>query len=400
MKSLYFDVSVARILATKALGRFLPAVYFSSLSPVRFGELPEQKLPGPNWVRVKPRLAGICGADLSLFFVKASPSISIAALPGIPRVFMGHELVGMVIETGSGVKDLKLGDRVTLQRYLPCCSMLEIDPPCAPCQAGNYNLCENFSVKRMPENLGAGFSEQFIAHASQLLKVPDAISDEQAVLIEPASVSLHAVLRRPPGEGEQVLVIGAGTIGLNIIQFARALSPGCVIHVLEKIAFKKDLACKLGADAVLEGDPYDAAAKATGGKVYRGLLKNTTMLGGFDLIYDCVGYNATVHDALRWLKSHGTYVMVGNLLTPITFDHTPLWNQELTVLGVNAHGMENYQGDSLSSFALAMEMIEQGRISLDGFITQRFALDDYREAFQLVRDKPGRVIKVIFEIRK
>jgi threonine dehydrogenase-like Zn-dependent dehydrogenase len=92
--------------------------------------------------------------------------------------------------------------------------------------------------------------------------------------------------------------------------------------------------------------------------------------------------------------------MVGNLLTPITFDQTPLWNQELTMLGVNAHGMENYQGNSLSSFALAMEMIEQGRISLDGFITHRFALDDYREAFQLVRDKPGRVIKVIFEIRK
>lgn len=399
MQSLYFDVSVPRILATKALGGRFPSVYFSRLSPVRYGTLPDPVLPGPQWVRVKPGMAGICGADLSLFFVKASPGISIAALPGVPRAFMGHELIGTVLETGSGVKDLKPGDRVTMQRYLPCCSMLEIDPPCGPCRDGNYTQCENFSEGRMPANLGAGFSDRFVAHASQLLKVPDEITDDQAVLLEPTAVSLHAVLRRPPRDGEQVLVIGAGTIGLNVVQFARTICPGCTIHVLERIPFKKELARTLGADAVLEGDPYDAIARVTGGKVYRGPLKNTTMLGGFDLIYDCVGHNGTVHDSLRWLKSRGTYVMIGNQLTPITFDQTPLWNQELTMLGVNSHGMETHAGRTLSSFALAMEMIAQRRISLDGFITHRFTLDNYREAFRLALEKPGHVIKVVFEMQ-
>jgi threonine dehydrogenase-like Zn-dependent dehydrogenase len=122
------------------------------------------------------------------------------------------------------------------------------------------------------------------------------------------------------------------------------------------------------------------------------------MLGGFDLIYDCVGYNNIVHDALRWLKAHGTYVMIGNQLSPITFDQTPLWNQELTMLGVNSHGMENYKGRTLSSFDLAVEMIADKRISLDGFITHRFKLNDYQAAFRLALDKPGHVIKVIFEI--
>ncbi len=398
MKSIYFDVSIPRILTTKALGGLFPSVYFSRLSPVRYNELPDIKLPGPNWVRVKPRLTGICGADLSLFFVKASPAISIAALPGVPRVFMGHELIGSVVETGANVKHLNVGDRVTMQRYLPCCSMLEIDPPCEPCRLGNYPLCENFSEGRMPAKTGAGFSDHFVAHASQMMKVPDNVTDEEAVLIEPVSVSLHAVLRRPPSEGEKVLVIGAGTIGLNVIQFARTLSPGCKIYVLERIAFKKELACKLGADAVIEGDPYDSAAQVTGGKVYRGPLKNTTMMGGFDLIYDCVGYNKTVHDSLRWLKAHGTYVMIGNQLSPITFDQTPLWNQELTMLGVNSHGMETWQGRKLSSFDLAIEMIADRRISLDGFITHRFKLSDYQAAFRLALDKPGQVIKVIFEI--
>jgi len=398
MKSLFFDVSVTRILATKALGAYFPSVYFSRLSPVRYAELPEPRLPGADWVRVRPKLAGICGADLSLFFVKASPSISIAALPGVPRAFMGHELIGTVVEAGPGVKDLEPGERVTMQRYLPCCSMLEITPACGPCRAGNYTLCENFCARTMPANLGAGFSERFVAHASQLIKVPDAISDEEAVLIEPASVSLHAVLRRPPAAGEKVLVIGAGTIGLNVIQFARAVCPEATISVLERIPFKKDLARRLGADAVLEGDPYDAAARATGGKVYRGALKNTTMLGGFDLIYDCVGHDATVHDALRWLKARGTYVMIGNQLSPVTFDQTPLWNQELTMLGVNSHGMETFDGRQISSFNLTMEMIMDKRITLDGFITHRFTLDDYQAAFRLALEKPGQVIKIVFEM--
>ncbi|UCD58708.1 MAG: alcohol dehydrogenase catalytic domain-containing protein, partial [Candidatus Hydrogenedentota bacterium] len=197
MKSIYFEVSVPKILATKLLSRISNSVYFSRLSPVRYGEVPEQELPGPNWVRVKSLLASICGADLSLFFVQASPSISIAALPGVPKAFMGHELVGRVLEVGEGVTDLAPGDRVTLQRYLPCCSMKEIEPPCQPCQEGNYTLCKNFSEGPNYENLGAGFGDHFKAHRSQLVKVPDEIPDEVAVLIEPAAVSLHAVLKRP-----------------------------------------------------------------------------------------------------------------------------------------------------------------------------------------------------------
>lgn len=398
MRSIYFDVSVPKILATKALSKFFPPVYFSRISPVRYGQIPDKKLPGPHWVRVKNVLTGICGADLSMFFVKASPKISIAALPGVPRAFMGHEVIGKVTEVGSGVNDLDLGERVTLQRYLPCCSMKEIDPECGPCQEGNYTLCENFSEGEMPTNLGAGFGDHFIAHRSQLIKVPDEIPDEKAVLIEPVSVSLHAVLKRPPKDGEKVLVIGAGTIGLNVIQFAKIINPQSTIYLLEKIDFKKDLGRKLGADHVLDGDPYEAISKVTGGKLYRGLLGNNNILGGFDLIYDCVGHSETIHDALRWLKAKGVYVMIGNQLEPVTFDQTPVWQQELTIIGINAHGCEDYNGKRVSSFDLAMQMIQEGKVNLEGFITHRFPLEEYKEAFRLFRSKAGHVIKIVFEI--
>jgi threonine dehydrogenase-like Zn-dependent dehydrogenase len=398
MKTIYFDVNVPKILATKLFSGIFPFVYYSPISPVRYGDIPERELPGPGWVRVKNVLTGICGADISMFFVKASPRISIAALPGMPRAYMGHEVIGRVIEIGGGVKDLKIGDRVTLQRYLPCCSIKEIDPPCVHCKEGNYTLCENFSEGTMPENLGAGFGEQFIAHRSQLVKVPKSIPDEIAVLIEPASVALHAVLKRPPEVGEKILVIGAGTIGLNVIQFARVMNPRCTIFLLEKIDFKKDLAVKLGADHVLEGDFYDAVSRATGGKLYRAPLGNSTMLGGFDVIYDCVGYSVTINDSLRWLRAKGTYVMIGNQLEPVSFDQTPIWQQEINVIGVNAHGCESYKKKRMSSFELAMEMIQRGKINLKGFVTHRFPLKDYKKAFQLVREKSEDVIKAVFVV--
>jgi threonine dehydrogenase-like Zn-dependent dehydrogenase len=400
MKSLFFDVSVAKILATKSLSKLTESVYFSPLSPVRFGDVPERELPGANWVRVKTTLASICGADLSLFFVQASPKISIAALPGVPRVFLGHELVGRVIEVGAGVQDFVPGDRVTLQKYLPCCSIKEIEPPCLPCQQGNYTLCENFSEGPSYENLGAGFSEQFLAHRSQLVKVPGEISDDTAVLIEPAAVSLHAVLKRLPRDGENVLVIGAGTIGLNVIQFARVFGPNCTIYLLEKIPFKQEFGLKLGADRLITGEPYAAISEVIGAKVYRGPLNNTNMLGGFDLIYDCVGYSRTIHDSLRWLRAGGDYVMVGNQLSPVTFDQTPIWQQELRIWGINAHGCEEFDGQRISSFDLAIKMILENSISFDGFITHRFPLQDYRQAFKVFRQKQEPVIKVVFEIGK
>lgn len=398
MKSIYFEVNIPKILVIKLLSKVARSVYYSSLSPICYGEIPDQELPGPSWVRVESILAGICGVDLSLFFVQADPSISIAALPGVPKSFMGHELVGRVLEVGEGVKDLMIGDRVTLQKYLPCCSIKEIDPPCRYCQEGNYTLCENFAEDPIYENLGAGFGDSFLAHRSQLIKVPDGIPDEVAVLIEPASVSLHAILKRPPLDNEKILVIGAGTIGLNVIQFAKAVNPKCTLFLLEKIDFKKDLALKLGADDVLTGDPYKAVAKVTGGKLYRGAMGNSNILGGFDVIYDCVGYSKTIHDSLRWLRARGDYVMVGNQLAPVRFDQTPIWNQEVNIIGVNAHGCETYNGEKISSFDLAIKMIQEKKVNLDGFITHRYLLHEYKKAFKVFRQKVEPLIKIVFEI--
>jgi 2-desacetyl-2-hydroxyethyl bacteriochlorophyllide A dehydrogenase len=399
MKTLVFDISPLRILATKGLGPKLPGLYYSRLSPVRLRSYPDKPLPGPRFVRVKPELAGICGSDIALFFIKAGLNISMAALPPFPEVFMGHEMMARVVEKGPGVTGLKTGDRVAMQRYTACCATLEIDPPCPPCREGNFPLCQAFPSKKMPEELGAAFSDIFIAHEEQLIRIPDVLTDEQAVLVEPSAVALHTVFRRLPSPGKKILVIGAGTIGLNLIQIAKAVCPESRVFVMEPFPLKLELAKRMGAETLPDGNAYDAAGIATGAQVFHGHLKNSTLLGGFDVIYDSVGSSATIHDSLRWLAPRGDYVMVGTQLKSVGFDITPLWNQELRMIGVNAHGMEEYGGRKISSFELAMEWAAEGRISFDGFITHRFALEDYRDAFRTIQEHPGSVIKAVFDMK-
>jgi threonine dehydrogenase-like Zn-dependent dehydrogenase len=90
--------------------------------------------------------------------------------------------------------------------------------------------------------------------------------------------------------------------------------------------------------------------------------------------------------------------MIGNQLEPVHFDQTPIWQQEITIVGINAHGHESFEGRQVSSFDLAIEMIEKGKVRLEGFVTHRFRLDDYKDAFKLVKEKSADVIKAVFEI--
>ncbi len=145
MHSIYFDLNIPKFLLTKALSKIWKNVCYSVISPISFDDLKETQLPGPKWVRVKNHLSGICGSDLSLFFLEANPKISLAALPGLSRVFLGHEICSEIVETGNNVTSLKVGDRVVFQKMLPNCFNKEIHPPCVHCQAGNYAICENQS---------------------------------------------------------------------------------------------------------------------------------------------------------------------------------------------------------------------------------------------------------------
>lgn len=394
------ELSARRVLLTQFLGRFWRGAYFSSFAPLQVQNVPRQPLPESNWVRVRNRLAGICGSDLHLVYADGDFRIAPAALPGQTHSYPGHEVVGEVIEVGEDVQHLRAGDRVTLQ-YGPNCITGDLHPFCRACASGNYQLCERGHMQQ-EEPIGGGWSEEMLLHEQQLFRVPDGLTDEQAVLLEPTAVALHAVLRRLPQPGEQVLIIGAGTIGLLILQVIHALAPQARVHVMARHAFQIEQATRLGAEQILyPQDTYNAVVRATGARLYKGMFGNKMLLGGYDLIFDTIGTNRTLQDSLRWTHTGGTVVLVGVHLHPMKIDLTPTWFQEVSILGSTASGTEYWPigtAERRPTFEIAAEMIEQSLLHPEKLITHRFALTDFREALQTAAGKSQtRAIKVVFD---
>jgi 2-desacetyl-2-hydroxyethyl bacteriochlorophyllide A dehydrogenase len=395
-------IDLTRVLATRILGFFWRGAYFSSLAPLQVKNLPRRPLASRNssQVRVHNRLAGICGSDLHLVFADGDLRIAPAALPSSSHSYPGHEVVGEVIEIGDQVQNLRVGERVVFQ-HGPNCLTSGIQPPCHSCAIGNYNLCEN-ADHRDSQQIGGGWSEEMLVHEQQLFRIPDEMEDEQAVLLEPTAVAVHAVLRRLPRPGEKVLIVGAGTIGLLTLQVVRALAPQAEVSVLARHDFQGVEAKGMGAAHILFAhDSYETVAKATGAKLYTGAFGNKMLLGGYDVIYDIVGTRQTVHDNLRWTRAGGTVVLVGINLHRLRLDLSPIWHQEVNLVGSMGHGVENWPigtDQRRSTFAIAADLITHGLLHPENLITHRFALSDFREALQFAADKKrSRAVKVVFD---
>ena len=401
MRTIYFEKNIPKILLTKALRPIWPAVVYSRLSPTRFVDLPEEPLPGPGWVRMRNRMCGICASDLHLLFVDADPRISPAALPGTERIYQGHEVLSEVTEVGAGVTTVKKGDRVILDHPEANCFNQEIEPLCRHCREGNPTRCENSSQGLGREGVGGGWGDGLTAHESMVYKVPDELDDEMAVMIEPLAVGVRSALRCLPEPDNRVLVVGSGVIGIAVIQVVRALSPGCHISAMARYPQQVEMAAKLGADEVIsQEDPYKASARITSGKLYAGQFNNRMILGGFDVIYDCVGSRKTVKDSLRWARAGGTVVLVGVNLKPMHVDLTPIWYQEVDLIGLYAHGMEEWNGVKQSTYDLTIDLLLKKKLLIDGLITHRFPLEQWRTAVQTAKDKNSGAIKVVLDFRE
>ncbi|MGQ9568943.1 MAG: zinc-dependent alcohol dehydrogenase [Anaerolineae bacterium] len=400
MRTLYLDVSAPRILLTRLLGRVFPATYFGPLSPVHLADLPDPPLPAPDWVRVRNHLCGICGSDLHHVFLDVGLDVAPAALPSHQRTYLGHEMVGEVVEVGPAVEGFTLGDRVIRWGRGHDCRARGRADLCAPCARGHRVLCERASEPGGPEPVGGGFGDTFLTPASTLLPVPEVLSDEQAIFAEPAAVAIHAAWRRVPKPGERVLVLGSGTIGFLLLQALRILQPQCEITVVAQFPWQAELATRLGADHTFlaHEDGFAQTARLTGAHLYEGWRGNRMLLGGFDVIFDVVGVAQTLNDALRWTRAGGTVVLVGADLHRLTLDLTPVWYQEVDLLGAIGHDVISWEGENLSTFELAMRWMAFGRLQVQELLTHRFPLAAYRQAFLVARDKRTyRSIKVALE---
>lgn len=400
MRTIYVEVSLPRVAITRVLGRLTQSAYWGPTAPLHYVEIASPALPGAHWVRVANRLSGICGSDLHLAFADGDLGVVPAVLPGNERSYLGHEVVGEVVEVGGEVSHVYVGQRVVLQQaaFSNNCLMREADPLCPRCAAGETNLCEG-AREGGPRPVGGGWGDEMVVHESQLFAVPDDVTDEQAVLIEPAAVGVRSVLRRLPGDGGRALVIGCGAIGLMALQALLVAAPGVEVTCLARYPFQGELARALGAHRVMDRASYAMLAEITGGTRYAGALGSETIVGGFDVVYDAVGRQQTLHDALRWARSGGAVVLVGIDYRPMKVDLTPIWYHEVDLVGTAWHGLEAWEGRRMSTFALVVEWLRRGGLQLERLITHRFPLSEYPQALRVSSDKSKGAVKVLFDLR-
>jgi threonine dehydrogenase-like Zn-dependent dehydrogenase len=297
------------------------------------------------------------------------------------------------------VTRFKVGDRVVMESRFagPNCYTQEIDPPCEFCASGQVRLCENASLGRGPSGVGGGWGDGYTAHETELWPVPDELDDDQASLIEPTAVALHSVLRRRPDPGDKVLVFGAGIIGLLTLQMAKRVEPKCHVTVLARYPHQADAARRIEADeVVMGGDLYTEMARITGAKLYEAPMNRGMLLGGFDVIYECVGSADTLGDSLRWARAGGTVVMVGVNLSALKIDLNPVWYQEVDLIGSHTFGQETWHGRESHTYDLVIGMFQSGEITYEGLISHRFPFENYKQAIATAMDKRRGSIKVVF----
>lgn len=397
MKALYFENKIVRVAALKAATLINRYAALGRFSPLVYGNVEEPQLPDARWLKVRNISCGLCGTDLHFMFMDMDPKCFPAAVPGITRKFLGHELISEVIEVGDEAGDFHVGDRVTMRIDWPSCFQMEIDPPCRQCGQGNYMLCENLGSSELPlRDVGGGFSPFMVMHRSQPYKIPDSVNNDEALLMEPLASSVHGVLKAEPQSGDKVLVVGAGSIGLLTVAAARAFQPEAKVYCLARHPFQAETAEKLGAEILKEGkDLYPRIADATGARYVKGYFGNEILLGGFDRVYDTVGNDRSLNLSLRAVRGGGDVVLIGINFKPGKIDYSAIWNQEIRLTGINCHSDESL---SQNSFDIAAGLLEEKLIDPADFITHRYPMTEYKEAVKtFLNKKESRAVKIVLD---
>lgn len=320
--------------------------------------------PKEDEVLVKLEYVGICGSDMHYYETGAIGDFVVE-----PPFVLGHEPGGTVVEVGSKVTHLKVGDRVALEPGKTC-------GHCRYCREGKYNLCPDVVFFATPPV--DGVFQEYVAHEADLcFKLPDNVSTLEGALIEPLAVGFHAAIQGDAHLGQKAVVMGAGCIGLVSLMAlkARGVQEVYVVDVMDKRLGK---ALELGATAVINGKKEDVVAR----------LNQLTGGMGTDLAIDTAGSEFTVRQAIMAAAKGSTIVLVGYSRTgemnmPTDF----ILNKELTLKSVFRYR---------HIYPIAIEAVASGKVNLKGIVSNIFPLSDIQNAMdESIRNKADIVKSVI-----
>lgn len=332
-----------------------------------YNKLVYKDMPVPNIedkeVLVEVKACGICGSDIH----GMDGSTGRRHTP----LIMGHEASGVIVDRGEKVTGFSIGDRVTFDSTIYC-------GDCFYCRKGLINLCDNRRVLGVApkEYRQHGAFAQYVAVPDHILyPLPDGITFEQAAMVEPVSIAFHAINLTPVSLNDSVVVVGAGMVGLFVVQALRAAGCGVIIAVdLEQN--KLDLALKLGADHGLLADRVDVATE----------VRKLTDGRGATLAVEVVGNTAAVNTAVMSLRKGGSLTIVGNLAPTVEFPLQDVVTRQISVNG---------SCSSCGEYPACLDLISRGVIKVDEMISSVAPLADGDQWFQRLYNQEQGLMKVI-----
>jgi L-iditol 2-dehydrogenase len=325
-------------------------------------EVPDPS-PGPGEVLVKVRACGICGSDVH--------GMDGSTGRRIPPVIMGHEAAGEIVEAGPDAQDWRVGERVTFDSTVYCGT-------CWHCRRGDINLCDNrrvLGVSCQEYRRDGAFAEYVAVPRHILYRLPEGLGFPRAALAEAVSIACHGVHRLPARLDDSVVVVGAGIIGLLVVQVLRAAGFGMVVAI-DVAPERLELARRLGADAALQPTDPDLRARIlelTGGR-------------GADAAVEAVGSTAAFRTALDCVRKGATVSLIGNLSPQVEM---PL--QAMVTREVSLHGSCASRGE----YPAAIAMIARGRIDVDSLISATAPLGEGPQWFRRLYAREKGLIKVV-----
>jgi 2-desacetyl-2-hydroxyethyl bacteriochlorophyllide A dehydrogenase len=317
-------------------------------------------VPGPGEALVRTLVAGVCGSDLHA----AHGRHPFVALPYRP----GHEAVGVIEAAGADAEGAVPGQRVIVQPFLPCWT-------CKMCTSGRPNLCENLQFFGCGYPQG-GMADHFTLPADRLFPVPDELDDLTAALIEPLATPVHAVRLAGDVTGRSVAVLGAGTIGLFTLAVLRAHGAGKIVST-DPNPGKRERAAALGADVTIDARTPDVAGQA-----------RAALGGSADIVFDCVGIQASMDQAIAIADKGGTVVVVGVPATAVTVPLPIVQDHQIRIQGSATYLSEDFQE--------AADLLSRGIVRAADFVTATRPLDQVAEAFALASS--GDHVKVLVTV--
>lgn len=345
----------------------MKALLLSEYKQLSIADLPAP-VPGSGEVLVRVAACGICGSDVHGYDGSSGRRI--------PPIVMGHEAAGLIAAVGDGVTGYRVGDRVTFDSTVYC-------GECEFCDRGEVNLCDRRQVVGVScgdyRRAGA-FAEYVTVPARILYRLSDSISFSDAAMLEAVSVAIHAVRIAEIKGGETALVIGAGMIGLLILQAARA--SGCSsIFVADVDATRLEMARSLGADIAMNSSREPSASR----------IEQLTGARGVDVVFEAVGRPETVAAGMDCVRKGGTVALVGNIAPEVSMPLQKVVTRQIRLQGSCA---------SAGEYPQAMQWMAEGKIKVAPLITAVAPLHEGPSWFARLYAREPNLMKVVLDPRQ